>query len=113
MASIQGEITSHAPSATLIHSSHGRNSESVTTSARMIRKPTITALRVGTGSRSNSSAHGEMHSQMPKAQLAQSSHCFGSVSATRVGISDRDDASSNRHPAPFFLEHDLIRKPVP
>src|ERR1700736_1447669 len=88
MPSTHGEITSHAPSATLIHSSHGRNTDKVTTSTRMIRNPTITALRVGTRSRSNSSAQGEMHSQMPKAQLAQSSHCFGSDSSARTGMTE-------------------------
>src|ERR1051325_544992 len=86
MPSTQGEIISHAPSATLIHSSHGRNTDKVTTSTRMMRKPTITALRVGTRSRSNSSAQGEMHSQMPKAQLVQSSHCLGNETSARTGI---------------------------
>src|SRR5271157_3829098 len=80
----QGDMTSQAPSATLIHSSHGRNTDNVTTSARMIKQPTMTALRVGTVSRSNSSAHGEMHSQMPNTQLAQSSHCFGRDNSARM-----------------------------
>ncbi|MCA6118669.1 hypothetical protein J6524_27880 [Bradyrhizobium sp. WSM 1738] len=39
---------------------------------------------------------------------------FPNRAAQNPGILARDDASSNRHPAPSFLfEHDLFGKPVP
>ena len=62
---------------TVIHSSHTRKMERLTTSAKIINIPDITAVRVAVVSKSNRRAHGEMHSQIPSNQLHQSSHCLG------------------------------------
>src|SRR5262245_55564731 len=82
MLRAHGETTSQAPSATLIHSSYRRNTDSVRASAQTTRKPTPTALRVAVVSYSNSSTQGDSISQMPSAQSHQSSHCFGGVKVT-------------------------------
>jgi hypothetical protein len=77
MPIIQGQTISHAPSMTLIHSSHDWKMESVTNSAKITKIPEITAVLVAVASRSYPSAQGEMHSQIPSSQLHQSSHCLG------------------------------------
>ena len=84
MPTIQGHTISHAPSMTLIHSSHGRKTVSVSNSAKITKIPEITAICVAVESRSNRRAHGEMHNQRPNSQLHQSSHCFGSENPTAI-----------------------------
>src|SRR5438132_7824258 len=93
---IQGETTSHAPSARLIHSSHTWNQDRVSASAETTRNPTMTALRVAVVSYSNSSTQGDSISQMPSAQSHQSSHCLGGVNVTAamqapIGWAQRPD----------------------
>src|ERR1700745_669710 len=78
----QEQTTSQAPKTTLNHSSQGANTDSVTTSVRMRRKPTMTAFCVEAESAENPRAQGEMHSQIPRIQLPQSCQCVGGVKAT-------------------------------
>src|SRR5262245_22604254 len=90
MPTVQGHTISHAPSITLIHSSHERKTVSVSNSAKITKTPEITAIFVAVESESNRSAHGEMHNQRPSIQLHQSSHWFGSetaiVAPSKVGF---------------------------
>src|SRR5215510_9622164 len=94
MPSTQDETASQMPSATLIHSSHSWNADSVTASTRITRNPMITALRVAVGSNSNRSVHGDSTSQMPSAQSHQSSHCFGGVNETAAMVAPLERAIS-------------------
>src|SRR6516164_1413560 len=82
MPRTHGQTTSQAPKTTLSHSSQGANTDSVTTSVRMRRKPTTTAFCVEAESAENPRAQGEMHSQSPKTQLTQSCQCVGGVKVT-------------------------------
>src|SRR5262245_19241579 len=94
MPSTQDETTNQRPSATLIHSSHSWNTDSVTASTRITRNPTITALRVAVGSNSKRSVHGDSTSQMPSAQSHQSSHCFGGVNETAAMVAPQGARSA-------------------
>src|SRR5215472_16696639 len=102
----QGQTTSQAPRATLSHSSQGSNTDSVTTSVRMRRKPTMTAFCVDAGSPEKPRAHGEMHSQIPSIQLTQSCQCVGGVKVTGgMGLTEwRSDAR--------WAFHGLERRPA-
>src|SRR6516165_12276510 len=77
----QGEATSQVPRIMLIHSSQSRKTDNSTTSTRIIRRPSTTALRTAVGSYSKNSAQGESRSEIPRIQLAQSSHCLGNDSS--------------------------------
>src|SRR4029453_7130161 len=73
----QGLIISQIPSITLIHSSHARKADSVTTSATIIKSPEITVACVAVGSRPNGKIQGERQSQMPSSQIHPSCQCLG------------------------------------
>lgn len=78
VCSTHAEIMSHAPRATLNHSSQPRKSDSSTSSTKMIRPPTITEFRRAGVSSSNRRTQGDRHNQMPSTHIAQSDHCLGS-----------------------------------
>src|SRR5260370_457639 len=81
----QGEITSHAPSTTLIHSSQGRKADRTTVSVMMSRMPTRKAFCVaGMSPSANCNTHGEAQSQTPSAKSSPSPQCMGKEKCRRL-----------------------------
>ena len=116
MPTIQGHTISHAPSMTLIHSSHERKTVSVSNSAKITKTPEITAIFVAVESRSNRRAHGEIHNQRPSSQLHQSSHCFGSetaivapVKSAIISVLDEAGCSNRRRELVTFRYYEFGR----
>ena len=113
MSTIQGHTISHAPSMTLIHSSHGRKTVSVSNSVKITKIPEVTAICVAVESRSNRRAHGEMHNQRPSSQLHQSSHCFGSENPTAIVVPVKSGISKNLwgkiNQTPTYGRHCYVR----
>src|SRR5215831_12405471 len=81
MLKAHGEMASHAPSPTLIHSSQSRKIDSSTISTMITNAPSTTAFSSARDSWSKNSAQGESRSHRPSAQLVQSSHCLGNENA--------------------------------